>query len=561
MNQFYKLWIVLFLIVCATQVISAQDEVVFHMDKPFYVAGEAVFYKAYLPATFNDVSGKVKVVVESSDKSYRDESFVQLSDAFITGYFKIPFNISTDVYRFSFFALANGSFKAIEFTNFNIPIYNDLSEEGLKPIFPKANTSAIAITDSDNLKINIDNTFHNVRDEVSVKISLTDPSGKSVPANVSVAVTDASLLGNTADGLTVFSRPLTIGGGVNLGFDERIFVQGTITNEKEEPVSVSVIGAYNAIENKMYYTKSNKNGNFTLLMPDQKGAHTLQVVGYLYDEYDDTKIIKSEPHSITDNVNFTNAYDADVQNYITSSNKRKRIYQYFNQLESDIEVDPITIDRNDVKPNKSYKVKEYVSFENVGRFFTEILGTQLDFIKDGDEITARTYNPESNRSRGRKNFEYLARSPVFIVDGKMTKDAEFIYNMKLDNIEKIDLYFDWRDITKQFGTFGEFGYVVITTNLADVSIPASDSEDIITYNGLQPSVSYPVAIKNIEKNIPVFKPTVYWNPTIKLKKSSGVNVDFKASDDFSTFIITVVAQTEDGQVVTGTTSYKTITNQ
>ena len=296
-------------------------------------------------------------------------------------------------------------------------------------------------------------------------------------------------------------------------------------------------------------------------MPDQSGPHTLQVVGYLYDEYADTKVEKKMSLSTADDVNFTNAYDADVQNYINSSNKRKRIYQYFNQLENDFEVEPMSIDRQDVKPNKSYKVKEYVNFENVGTFFSELLGGQLEFKRDGDKITARTYNPTSNRSRGRKNFDYLARSPVFIIDGKMTKDAEYVYNMKLDNIDKIDLYFDWRDITKQFGTFGEFGYVVITTTLADVEIPESDREDIFSYSGLQQSVTYPIEIKSMEKSIPVFKPSVYWNPTLQMKKAADGNLKFNASDDVSTFLVTVVAETEDGDILTGTTSYKTVDNQ
>ncbi len=561
MNHLYKLLIVVSLIIFSFVKVDAQDDAIFHLDKPYYVAGEAVFYKAYLPATFDGVSGKVKVVVASGDKSFREESFVQLSDGYLAGYFKVPFNITSDVYRFSFYALANGSFGAIEFTNFDLPIYNDLSGEGLKPVFPQGQSDPITSSGSKRLKVGVDNSLHNVRDEVEVQVEVTDASGKTVPARVSVAVADESLLGSTSQNLTVFSRPVTIENGVNLGFDERIFLQGKIKNANAEPVSVSVIGAYNARENKMYYTKSNNSGDFTLLLPDQKGDHTLQVVGYLYDEYPDTKVEMKRPESSGADVSFTNLHDADVRNYITSSNKRKRIYQYFNQLENDFEVESINIERNDVKPNKSYKVKEYVNFENVGRFFSEILGGQLDFIKDGDKITARTYNPASNRSRGRKNFEYLARSPVFIIDGKMTKDAAYVYNMKLDNIETIDLYFDWRDITKQFGTFGEFGYVVIKTNLADVELPAADREDIIVYSGLQPQVSYPISIKSVEKSIPVFKPSVYWHPAIDIKKSSDGRVRFNASDDISTFIVTVVAETADGQILTGTTSYKTVDSQ
>ena len=127
MNHFIRLVIVVSLAIFSFIKVEAQGDAIFHLDKPYYVAGEAVFYNAYLPATFDGVSGKVKVVVASGDKSFRVESFVQLSDGQIAGYFKVPFNVSSDVYRFSFYALANGSFGAVEFTNFDLPIYNDLS--------------------------------------------------------------------------------------------------------------------------------------------------------------------------------------------------------------------------------------------------------------------------------------------------------------------------------------------------------------------------------------------------------------------------------------------------
>ncbi len=557
MNRLYRIFLFLSLFIFLQYDVVSQDEAVFHLDKPFYVTGESVFYKAYLPTSFATVSGKVKVVVESSDKTFRNESFVQLSDALITGYFKIPFNVSSDVYRFSFFALDNETFKAIEFTNFDIPIYNDLLDEGVRPIFPNTEPTAI-VGDSEGLKVSVSNSSLNVRDEVNLRLAVTDRTGKSIPAQVSVSVTDVSLLGESTSGLTVLSRPITIGDGVNIAFDEKIFVQGKMSDAStDQPVSVSVIGAYNAQKNKMYYTKSNESGDFTILMADQVGESTLQIVGYLYDEVEDTKVVIRKPRSSAPDVSFTNKYDTDVANYIKSSNKRKRIYQFFNQLESDFEVEPISLDPTVVKPNKNYKVKEYVAFENIGRFFGEILGGQLEFNKDGDKMVARTYNPESNRSRGQKNFDYLARSPVFIIDGKMTKSAAFVHDMSLDNIEELDLYYDWRDITKQFGTFGEFGYVLIKTNLADVTIPEADSEDIITFNGVQPQVKYPIAINSVEKSIPVFKPTVFWDPTISLKKSSDGNIKFSASDDISTFVVTVVAQTEDGKIMTGTTSYKT----
>ena len=65
----------------------------------------------------------------------------------------------------------------------------------------------------------------------------------------------------------------------------------------------------------------------------------------------------------------------------------------------------------------------------------------------------------------------------------------------------------------------------------------------------------------MERSIPVFKPSVYWHPALDIKKPGDGNVKFNASDDISTFMVTVVAETADGQILTGTSSYKTTDSQ
>jgi len=287
------------------------------------------------------------------------------------------------------------------------------------------------------------------------------------------------------------------------------------------------------------------------------GRGALQIAGYLYEEVADTDISLYQDKTVASDIPVTAAYDESISNYLQVSNERKRIYQHFNQLENDLEIADYTKKRQVVKPNKSFKVKEYVAFESVGKFFDEILGSQLNFIKQDGKAKARMFNPESNKNAGKNADYYFPRSPVFIIDGQMTKDADYIYNLTLDNIDVIDLYYDWRDITKQFGTFGDFGYVVIKTSRADVGLPDSDRQDIVSYSGLQPMVSYPIQVSTEDRKVPQLKPLVYWHPQLSVAKSKDSTVKFTSSDDVSTFRVVVVARTKDGQVLTATTDYST----
>lgn len=546
----------LFLIVTS---IKSQSNVTVHLDKPYYVTGEVVWYKLYMPSAFQEASGKIKVVVQANDNSVIEESFVQLTAGSMSGYYKIPFDIASGLYHFSFFALEQKELAPTKLTKFEVPIYNDIDGTGIVPVFPNATQRAKvegAMAGGLKLNVEIDESEKMLRDDVVVSAKVVGADGQLVPSNISVSVVDRTLVGSSVKGNCVFTKPLALGYGVNIALDERIFIQGNISDATTNtPAKVSVMGAFKPQENKMYYTKSNEDGRFTLLMKDQVGPSSLQIAGYLYDEYFDTKIQLDQPVGINPNIAMTSDYDTEILSYLEESAVRKRIYQHFNLLESDASFVDYSKELEMVKPNKTLKVSEYVSFPTIGKFFDEILGTQLNFYSEDGITKARMFNPESNKNAKRNAEYYFPRSPVFLIDGKMTKNGAYVANMKLDQVENIYLYYDWRDITKQYGTFGDFGYVVIETTMADIDLPEEDKEDIISYTGLQPSVNYPVAITSKDRSMPMLKPLVYWHPNLTVANEKDSQVSFVASDDAGIFDILVVAQTEDGQVLTATTSY------
>lgn len=559
--MFLKKILITFSLIMASLIgAMSQSDATIHLNKPYFVSGETVWFAIYLPGGFENSKGKIKLHVQNGNTLVH-ESFVQLENSSLSGYYKIPFDLSTGLYFFSFYALENKTLKPVKITSFELPIYNDLNGESLQPIFPSPDLMAyVPGSTNGNLQLAVELGATEViaGDKVSVDASVKDTEGNIVPASLSIGVIDEGLIGPSVNNGIVFTRPIQLKFGTILGLDERIFVQGTIYNgANNEPVKVNIIGAYNKDENKMYYSRSDETGRFTLLMKDQIGPSSLQIAGYLYEEYADTKVTKLKAEEMSTQIPVTPEFDDDISSYISWSNKRKRIYQHFNQLESDAIVVDYSKKHNKVRPNKTFKIREYVHFETVGKFFDEILGSQLNFLKSGDRITARMFNPESNKNAGKGDDYYFPRSPVFIVDGKMTKNADFVYKMKSDNVDEVDLYYDWRDITKQYGTFGDFGYVVIRTNQSGLRVPAEDEEDIISYSGLQPLVSYPVGISADETSFPVFRPTVYWHPGTVVNNARDGKIEFTTSDDVSTFRVVVVARTEEGRLLYGYTNYKT----
>ena len=546
-----KLAILSLLLSAGVLTLSAQlanDQALIHMDKPYYVSGETAWYQIYLPEVFRSVSGNVQVLIQDQTGAIVDDYFWSLDEAKIEGYYKIPYNIKADLYHFSLRTLDNTSKEPITITTWSVPIYSDLNAQGMQAIFPERTTFA---AERSTLDVNLTpaSTSYVRGEEVSVNVST--PAGTKTDI-MSVSVVDLSLIGPSAES-TVFVSAINIPDNVTLGINDQTFVHGIIRNAaNDREVAIGVIGAYHAKYNRMYYTKSKENGKFTLMLKDHTGDGELQFAGNLYDLYKSTDISLEVP-AVTNSYTLTSDYDTGVIEYLKESNARKRIYQFYKQLESPVtynEVKPL--DRLFVKPNKAVNVKEYVTFENTGIFFNEVMGFQIDFKKKGDDdITARIFDPETTKGGRVYSDNFFPRSPVFIVDGKLTKDAAFVYNLKLTDLEDVSIYNDWRDITKQYGTFGDFGYVVINTSQADLSVPEDDENDIVAYSGKAKQVQYPINLSSAEGEAPNLTPTVYWNPN----EATG-KLKFKSSDDVGEFLVRVVVRDKTGKIGVASTTYK-----
>ena len=527
----------------------ASDQAIVHMDKPYYVSGEMAWFQVYLPEVFRPVSGYVQVLIQNQGGKVVDDYFWTLSDAKIDGYYRIPYNIDPDLYHFSVRALDNNSKEPITITSWSVPIYSDLSADGMQAIYPER-----SIYDADRSTLSVvvstDQSSYGRNDQVSLDINL--PQGVNAEA-LSISVTDLSLIGPAAES-NIFLTDIAIPANVTLGINDQTFVHGTISNaETDEPVSIGVIGAYHAKYNKMHYTKSNDAGKFTLMLKDHVGDGQLQFAGNLYDLFEDTGVKLFTP-SITNKYALTSTYDDDIISYLKESNARKRIYQFYKELESNATfMEMKELERLEVKPNKQVNVKEYVTFENTGLFFNEVLSFVVDFRQKGDDITARMFDPQTTRGGRVYSDNSFPRSPVFIIDGKLTKNAAFVYNLKLTDINEVSVYNDWRDITKQYGTFGDFGYVVINTSQSDLEIPQEDQEDIVTYSGLGRQADYPISLVEDEKEAPKLSPTVYWSP----KASSG-KISFRSSDDVGEFLVKVVVRDKTGKIGITSTTYKAV---
>ena len=331
------------------------------------------------------------------------------------------------------------------------------------------------------------------------------------------------------------------------------YLTGSIRTESGEPLKINVLGLYEAKAKEMLYSKSSKTGFFELDFSDFTGKKSLHVNPYLFNEADALSVELKDNTGTLSTQGIT--LDSTIIKYMESSRARKKIYQQFGKIESLMDTPEPKVKSRKLNPNRRFTISDYQSFENVAAFFNEILASELSFTLDEDDtLRARMYNPKNNRNKVRSESSYFGQDPIFIIDDKITQDADKIGRLPLDNILTVDLYYKVEDIQEDFGTFGGSAYAIVTTSYPNFLLDENEEEDIVTVHGYLPAVSnYEITNDLVSQSEPIFRSTVYYNPTVN---TSDGTISFNHGDDISDYEVIVLGQDATGQPVMGKTSYK-----
>ncbi len=535
--------IIFFFITCT---IGFGQDVVVHTDKPYYVTGEMIWYKIYLPTAFSEVETTFKMVVTDPSGKNINSYFHQLEGDDIIGRYAIPFGSSTGHYTWSLALLDRSSMEEKVLTSFSVPIYNDLEKV-------EKNGATVGPSGTNNTnQINLRFDKNEYAPGEVVRLGLT--SQQNI-VDYSISVVDEGLVGIEFNNLYTQTRTPQINNLASASFEKGLYIQGEAKDESGNGKRMNQLGMYDGAINQMHLARTDDNGKFTVTIPDIEGARAYQFAGYVSNEADNLDI------NLTSNISISNndpvVINDQVKNYIENSITRKKIHQFYSVLEYEFEEEQIKTKKENVKPDMSYDFTEYVQFKNLGEFFNEIISAPLKFEIDGENVEASMYDSE-----GFKRFNQLGATsnfifdPLFIVNGKLTKDASFVYKIPFEEIEKVDLYVQRKSLAEIVGNFRNYGIGVIHTKNPNFTVPVEDQKNIKLINGVQQQLSFD-EMKSLSLDMPQLRPLVFWNPQISGGKGINSPLTFKATDDVSTFRVNVVARTDSGSVIRGTGTYNT----
>lgn len=243
-----------------------QEKVYLHTDKPYYYAGDQVFFKGYFAygnSYLRDELSKVlHVELVSGERDRVIEKKYQIRDGIVVGDFYLPDSLSGEKYFLRAYTNWMRNYGPNQYFLQPLSI--------LDPYRRIAPEETFTTWKNQGAAIQADKTQFGTREKVSVTLNVSNDKGQSIPATLSVGVWDARQLVPVKRTLEMADALSLKGVSENLGLDrfsypieKSLKLSGTVTDEKGKGTSAQVTAFVNDFQ-EIIDLESASNGTFAV---------------------------------------------------------------------------------------------------------------------------------------------------------------------------------------------------------------------------------------------------------------------------------------------------------
>ena len=528
---------------------SPNDNCIIHFNKAFYVSGEIIWYKIYLPERFReqDVSFEIKFVTQQG-KLVNDICLKNDQKTYLHGHYSIPYTAESGQYHLLLFGTVKETKKLLKLANVPIPIYNDLQENTISEARETREVNLEKqVPNLGNLQIDLTypNKVHK-REKILSQIWVKDASGNPVKASISISVKDVSLTG-----MSNFNTPnLMIVPMASIqpsALKKELTMKGFLKTGTGEMATSNILGYYSSKKQFFKYNKTDEQGYFLIGLADFYGDKPIQFMDY---ESTDRQIVFQRQFEVDKTLELP--YNKTIVNYLQLSSLRKKAYLYYDTEECSIEQQIENFAPKEWTNYRRIAVQTYNAFKDLPTFCTEVQSA-LKF-----QLTSKDVYKADFHVKKYGDYERNPRPPLFIIDGKLTRNADFVARIGLSKIKYLDVFSDLKKLRKQFGPIGQYGTAIISTNQGNIQLPSREESNIFTISGYQRAINFPVLDPNNETHQPTLRPQIYWHPILETDATGKTDFSFFQSDDLGKFQIEVVVQSESGEMGYGNWIYQVV---
>lgn len=569
-----------FLLVAQTDAKAEHIEAVF--DKGFYVAGENAWFSVFLDQSEQDtLSGVVHCELLNRSGEVLLYQQLKVESGHANGDFFIPPTWPEDYYLFRAYTVWNLNFLPQQIYSRYLPIFN-LDEQQIDDSITISSNAQLQSKGIWKIEINTDQEVYQRRDSISLTIKVLDKNGFPLKTPVSLSITQQSPIPNGLDN-QIEPAPMA----ENLRFVKRYEREEAMTLRAEmfdvlfqRPMNADFLAVY-LVETQEFQFTNAKKGKVETTLPDFYGTGTLQLYDRGAQENYVPRIKQIFPREfIQISSDFPDAQpsrSATVMQYLSAMASRRDFGQLFG-LSQPIPVPERTVEKDNLTPDRSFILKDYIPFKDMETFIVEAMNTvkieplleqsTIDQIKQFEDEVAPDMlrsldRPEDiettqaflnkilpayrSRLQTQKTLSLLEEEsnqrflgpPMFLIDNYITFDPQKIFEVPWKEIERLELFTLNRNLGSTFGPLGFNGVFAVYTRRLEAPKTILEDPHNLPYQGFYRPRTFEESLAEVNPENPNFRPLVYWSTNLISDENGEIKLGFKHTDDLGDFRIRV----------------------
>jgi hypothetical protein len=172
-------------------------------------------------------------------------------------------------------------------------------------------------------------------------------------------------------------------------------------------------------------------------------------------------------------------------------------------------------------------VQDYRIFPTVQELLREIIPRLYHRRQGGKDIVRVSFNDAMIQPTS---------SPLYIIDGVLTKNTSAFLALDPANVITIKVIFDPAELSR-FQAIARNGIVIVKTKKGAGIPPTS----LVSLNGFNPTIPFrnPKEKANDSHRKPEFRSIIYWNPDVRTEKTGKATINFYTTDDQAPIRLTI----------------------
>ena len=257
-----------------------QEKVYLHTDKPYYYSGDSLFFKGYFaygnPYLRDELSKVLHVEVISKERDILLAKKYPIRDGIVVGDLLLPDSLDGEQYYLRAYTNWMRNYGPNQYFMQALPILNPYKRIVASEAFDQWKNQGV--------QLQSDKSNFGPREEVSLRLKLSDAKGRPAPATLSVSIWDAEQLvsirreADMGSSLQLSDIPETLGTErFSYPIETRITVNGKVTDDKGKGQATEITAFVNDFQG-MISLNSNATGDFAMENMEFYGSMRLGLV-------------------------------------------------------------------------------------------------------------------------------------------------------------------------------------------------------------------------------------------------------------------------------------------